>query len=51
MSEAVRDAKLALLRELKADQAEEAAAAEALLRELLADWPKHLPLLLEVLKR
>ncbi|WIA34935.1 hypothetical protein OEZ86_013218 [Tetradesmus obliquus] len=51
LSEALRDAKLALLKELKADQPEEAAAAEDLSTELLAEAPSHLPLLLEVLKR
>ncbi|WIA14765.1 hypothetical protein OEZ85_003250 [Tetradesmus obliquus] len=51
LSEALRDAKLALLKELKADQPEEAAAAEDLISELLAEAPSHLPLLLEVMKR
>ncbi|KAF6251901.1 subtilase family-domain-containing protein [Scenedesmus sp. NREL 46B-D3] len=51
LSEAVRDAKLALLKELKSDQPEEAAAAEDLIAELLAEAPAHLPLLLEVMKR
>jgi hypothetical protein len=51
LSEAVRDAKLALLKELKPDQPEEAAAAEDIIAELLAQAPTHLPLLLEILKR
>jgi hypothetical protein len=51
LSEALRDAKLALLKELKHDQPEEAAAAEQLISELLAEAPGHLPLLLEILKR
>jgi Xaa-Pro aminopeptidase len=51
LSEAVRDAKLALLKELKPDQPEEAAAAEDIIAELLAEAPTHLPLLLEIMKR
>jgi hypothetical protein len=51
LSDAVRDAKLGLLKELKADQPEEAAAAEELIAQLLAEAPSHLPLLLEIMKR
>jgi hypothetical protein len=51
LSEAVRDAKLALLKELKPDQPDEAAAAEDIIAELLAEAPTHLPLLLEIVKR
>lgn len=51
VSEAVRDAKLSLLKELKSDEPAESAAAEALQAELLADWPRHLPLLLAIMNR
>jgi hypothetical protein len=51
LCEAVRDAKLALLKELKPDQPEEAAAAEDIIAQLLTEAPTHLPLLLEIMKR
>lgn len=58
VAEALRDAKLALLKDLRADagggaKADPAAAAayERLAAEVAADWPAHLPLLLEMLRR
>jgi hypothetical protein len=51
LSEALRDAKLGLLKDLKADSPEEAALAQQLVAELKAEAPGYLPLLLEILRR
>jgi hypothetical protein len=51
LSEAVRDAKLALLKDLKQDVEDEQEVAESLVAELLAEAPEHLPLLLLLMKR
>lgn len=42
LSESVRDAKLALIKELKPDVPDEASLAESITAELLKEWPKHL---------
>ncbi len=49
LAEAVRDAKLKLLKELKGEADEQ--LYEQLVAELQREWPAHLPLLLEVLRR
>lgn len=51
LSEALRDAKLGLLKDLKTDSAEDSALAAQLVAELKADSPGYLPLLLEVMRR
>lgn len=51
LSEALRDAKLGLLKDLKPDVADDAALAEQLVAELKAEAPTYLPLLLEVMRR
>jgi hypothetical protein len=50
LSEALRDAKLVLLKDLKADGPEDAALAQQLIAELKAEAPGHLPLLLEIMR-
>ncbi len=51
LSEALRDAKLNLLKDLKAEVPEDATLAEQLLSELKAEAPSYLPLLLEIMRR
>ncbi|KAK9809052.1 hypothetical protein WJX72_008467 [[Myrmecia] bisecta] len=51
LADAVRDAQVKLLKDLKTDTPEAEAEYAALLKQLLAEHPQHLPLLLEPLKR
>lgn len=51
LSEALRDAKLGLLKDLKADSPEDAALAQQLVTELKSEAPGYLPLLLEIMRR
>lgn len=51
LSEALRDAKLGLLKDLKSDSPEDAALADQLVKELKAEAPAYLPLLLEIMRR
>lgn len=51
LSEALRDAKLGLLKDLKADSPEDAALAQQIITELKAEEPGYLPLLLEIMRR
>jgi hypothetical protein len=51
LSEAIRDAKLSLLHDLKSDDAADAALAQQLVADLKAEAPDYLPLLLELMRR
>jgi tripeptidyl-peptidase-2 len=51
LAESLRDARVKFLRELKCESEEEKAAYAQLQAQLLADFPGHLPLLLEALQR
>lgn len=51
LSEAIRNAKLSLLHDLKADDDADAALAQQLAADLKAEAPQYLPLLLELMRR
>lgn len=54
LSDALRDARLSLLKDLKGDDAtaaDEAVLADKLIKELRAEAPTYLPLLLEIMRR
>jgi len=51
LSDALRDARLSLIKDLKGDAADEAVLADKLIKELKAEAPTYLPLLLEIMRR